>query len=140
GIFAVLLFGMGSGMGLFSAPNTSSVMSSVPPEHRRVSSGMLATVQNAGMLMSMAVFFTIVIIGLSATLPTTLTAGLVHAGLPVKPSEAIGHLPPTSALFSAFLGYNPMAHRVPAATLNHLHAATRAHLLSRSFFPGLIAS
>ena len=140
GPFAILLLVMGAGMGLFSSPNTSSVMSSVPPEHRGVSSGMLATVQNAGMLMSMAIFFTIVIVGLSATLPTTLTAGLVHAGLPLKPAATIGHLPPTAALFSAFLGYNPMAHLLPPAVLGQLHAATRAHLLSRSFFPGLIAS
>lgn len=140
GPFALLLLIMGAGMGLFSSPNTSSVMSSVPPEHRGVSSGMLATVQNAGMLLSMTVFFTIVIVGLSATLPTTLTAGLVHAGLPLKPASAIGHLPPTSALFSAFLGYNPMAHLLPPAVFGQLDAATRAHLLSRSFFPGLIAS
>jgi MFS family permease len=140
GLFAFLLLAMGAGMGLFSSPNTSSVMSSVPPEHRGVSSGMLATVQNAGMLMSMAIFFTIVIVGLSATLPTTLTAGLVHAGVPLKPASTIGHLPPTAALFSAFLGYNPMAHLLPPAVLGHLHSATRAHLLSRSFFPGLIAS
>jgi MFS family permease len=139
-VFALLLLAMGAGMGLFSSPNTSSVMSSVPAEHRGVSSGMLATVQNAGMLMSMAVFFTIVIIGLSTHLPTTLTAGLIHAGLPSAPAAAIGHLPPTAALFSAFLGYNPMAHLLPPAVLGHLSAATRAHLLSRSFFPSLIAS
>ena len=138
--FALLLLGMGIGMGLFSSPNTSSVMSSVPAEHRGVSSGMLATVQNAGMLMSMAVFFTIVIVGLSASLPHTLTRGLIRAGLPAAPAIAIGHLPPTAALFSAFLGYNPMAHLVPASVLAHLPAATRLHLLSRSFFPGLIAS
>ncbi|HZS93208.1 MAG TPA: MFS transporter [Chloroflexota bacterium] len=138
--FALLLLIMGIGMGLFSSPNTSSVMSAVPPEHRGVSSGMLATVQNAGMLMSMAVFFTIVIVGLSTTLPHTLTSGLIHAGLPAGPSALIGHLPPTAALFSAFLGYNPMAHLVTPAVLSHLPAATRIHLLSRSFFPNLIAA
>jgi len=138
--FAVLLLAMGIGMGLFSSPNTSSVMSSVPPEHRGVSSGMLATVQNAGMLMSMAVFFTIVIVGLSARLPSTLTAGLMHAGLPAGPAHAIGHLPPTAALFSAFLGYNPMQHLLPPAVLGHLGTTSRALLLSRSFFPKLIAS
>jgi MFS family permease len=138
--FALLLLLMGIGMGLFASPNTSSVMSSVPPEHRGVSSGMLATVQNAGMLMSMAVFFTIVIVGLSTHLPTALTSGLVRAGLPHGPAAAVGRVPPTAALFSAFLGYNPMAHLLPPGLLAHLSAATRVHLLSRSFFPGLIAS
>jgi MFS family permease len=138
--FAFLLFLTGTGMGLFSSPNTSSVMSSVPPEHRGVSSGMLATVQNCGMLVSMAFFFTIVIVGLSGSLPTSLATGLVHAGLPAGPASAIAHLPPTAALFSAFLGYNPMAHLLPPGVLAHLSAATRAHLLSRSFFPGLIAA
>jgi MFS family permease len=138
-IFSILLLLMGMGMGLFSSPNTSSVMSAVPAEHRGVSSGMLATVQNAGMLMSMAVFFTIVIVGLSARLPVSLTSGLIHSGLPAGPARAVGHLPPTAALFSAFLGFNPMAHLLPPGVLSHLSAATRAHLLSRSFFPGLIS-
>jgi MFS family permease len=138
--FALLLLLMGSGMGLFSSPNTSSVMSSVPAEHRGASSGMLATVQNAGMLMSMTVFFTIVIVGLSTRLPATMFSGLVHAGLPARPAAVVAHLPPTAALFSAFLGYNPMAHLVPAGVLAHLPAAARAHILGRSFFPRLISS
>ncbi|MGH2442116.1 MAG: MFS transporter [Chloroflexota bacterium] len=137
--FAFLLLIMGIGMGLFSSPNTSSVMSSVPPEHRGVSSGMLATLQNAGMLISMGFFFTIVIVVLSGSLPATLFSGLVKAGLPAGPASTVAHLPPTSALFSAFLGYNPMAHLVPHAVLAHLPVVTRAHLLGHSFFPSLIA-
>ncbi|GAC1510826.1 MAG: MFS transporter [Chloroflexota bacterium] len=137
--FALLLLVNGMGMGLFSSPNTSSVMSSVPAENRGVSSGMLATLQNAGMLLSMAFFFTIVIVVLSGSLPSTLSSGLVQAGLPAAFASAIAHLPPTAALFSAFLGYNPMAHLVPAHVLAQLPAATRAHLVGRTFFPGLIA-
>jgi len=138
--FAALLLVTGIGMGLFSSPNTSSVMSSVPPEHRGVSSGMLATLQNSGMLVSMALFFTILIVVLSGSLPSALFTGLVHAGLPAHSASVVAHLPPTAALFSAFLGYNPMAHLLPSATLAHLSVATRTHLLGRSFFPGLIAS
>jgi MFS family permease len=138
-VFAILLFTVGIGMGLFASPNTSSVMSSVPAENRGVSSGMLATLQNSGMLFSMAFFFTIVIIGLSNSLPSTLQSGLIGAGLPAASARVIAHLPPTAALFSAFLGYNPMAHLVPPAVLAHLSAAKRAHLLGRSFFPTLIA-
>jgi MFS family permease len=138
--FALLLFGNGAGMGLFSSPNTSSVMSSVPAEHRGVASGMGATLQNSGMLLSMSFFFTIVIVGLSSHLPTSLRAGLTHVGLASHPASVISHLPPTAALFSAFLGYNPMAHLLPPAALSHLSHAARLHLLGRSFFPGLIAS
>lgn len=137
--FALLLFANGIGMGLFSSPNTSSIMSSVPPEHRGVASGMRATLQNSGMLISMAFFFTIVIVGLSHHLPTALYRGLTAAGLPAAPAQSIAHLPPTAALFSAFLGYNPMAHLLPPAVLTHLSAAARARLLGHSFFPFLIA-
>jgi MFS family permease len=137
--FAILLFFNGAGMGLFSSPNTSSIMSSVPPENRGVASGMSATLQNSGMLLSMSVFFTIVIVGLSSHLPSALQTGLVHAGLPGGPASSIAHLPPTAALFSAFLGYNPMAHILPAPVLAHLGHGVRAHLLGHSFFPHLIA-
>jgi MFS family permease len=137
--FAILLFCNGVGMGLFASPNTSSVMSSVPAENRGVASGMMATLQNSGMLLSMSVFFTIVIVGLSNRLPTSLMAGLTQAGLPAAPASAISHLPPTAALFSAFLGYNPMAHLLPPAVLAHLSTPVQAHLLGHSFFPGLIS-
>jgi MFS family permease len=137
--FAILLLSTGAGMGLFASPNTSSVMSAVPPENRGVSSGMLATLQNSGMMASMAVFFTIVIVGLSSHLPSSLFSGLVAAGLPASSARQIAHLPPTAALFSAFLGYNPMAHLLPTSVLHHLTPAARTHLLSRSFFPNLIA-
>jgi EmrB/QacA subfamily drug resistance transporter len=138
--YAVLLFLNGAGMGLFASPNTSSIMSSVPAEHRGVASGMLATLQNSGMLASMAVFFTIVIVGLSHRLPTSLFHGLTAAGLPAGPATTIAHLPPTAALFSAFLGYNPMAHLLPPNVLSALSPAARAHLLGHGFFPNLIAS
>jgi hypothetical protein len=101
---------------------------------------MLATLQNSGMLASMAVFFTIVIVGLSNRLPTSLYHGLTAAGLPAGPATAIAHLPPTAALFSAFLGYNPMQHLLPPSVLSALSPAARAHLLGHAFFPNLIAS
>jgi MFS family permease len=137
--FSILLFLNGVGMGLFSSPNTSSIMSSVPPEHRGVASGMRATLQNSGMLLSMAVFFTIVIVGLSSHLPASLFGGLTHAGLPAGPARTVSHLPPTAALFATFLGYNPMGHLLPHGVLAHLSVPVRAHLLGHSFFPNLIA-
>jgi hypothetical protein len=54
-------------------------------------------------------------------------------------ANQISHLPPTAALFAAFLGYNPMATLLPPQVLHSLPAANQAHLLSKSFFPNLIS-
>ena len=138
--FLLLLLALGIGQGLFAAPNTTSVMNSVPKEHRGVGSGMRATFQNAAALLSVGVFFSIVTAGLAGALPSALTAGLTPTGLPATLIARIAHLPPTAALFAAFLGYNPMGTLLPAAALHSLPAATQAHLLSQAFFPNLIAA
>ncbi|HEX4714013.1 MAG TPA: MFS transporter, partial [Ktedonobacteraceae bacterium] len=137
--FALIIFILGFGQGMFSAPNTTSVMNSLPPDQRGVGSGMRATFQNAGSLASIGIFFSIVIAGLAASLPSTLYNGLNAAGVPPAVSNGIAHLPPTAALFSAFLGYNPMANLLPAHVLHSLPAANQANLLGHSFFPNLIA-
>jgi EmrB/QacA subfamily drug resistance transporter len=138
--FALLLFMMGVGQGMFSAPNTSSIMNSLPPDQRGAGSGMRSTFQNAASLASMGIFFSIVTAGLAAALPTTLFSGLTSAGVPTAVSQQIAHLPPTSALFAAFLGYNPMGTLLPPAVLHALPAANQAHLLGKSFFPNVITS
>ncbi len=138
--FALLLFLLGIGQGMFSSPNTSSVMGSVPAEQRGAASGMRATFQNSGSLVSIGVFFSIITAGLAASLPLTLSQGLVQAGVPLSVASAIAHLPPTSALFAAFLGYNPMATLLPAQVLHALPASNQALLLGKSFFPTLISS
>ncbi len=102
-VFAVLLFMLGCGSGLFASPNTSSIMSSVPPETRGASSGMRATFQNSATLVSIGLFFSIVTLGLAAALPSTLSTGLITNGVPRQAATAIAHLPPTAALFGAFL-------------------------------------
>ena len=137
--FAILLFVLGVGQGMFSSPNTSSVMGSVPPEQRGVASGMRATFQNSGSIVSIGVFFSIITAGLAAALPATLSSGLVNAGVPGAVASQIAHLPPTSALFAAFLGYNPMGTLIPAAVLHSLSAARQANLLGHTFFPTLIS-
>jgi EmrB/QacA subfamily drug resistance transporter len=139
GIFAVLLFLLGCGSGLFASPNTSSVMSSVPPEQRGVSSGMRATFQNSASLVSIGLFFSIVTAGLAAALPTTFYQGLTQYGVPASTATQIAHLPPTSALFGAFLGYNPVQQLLPASVLQQLTPANKAALLGKSFFPNLIS-
>lgn len=105
--FALMLFMMGSGMGLFAAPNITAVMNSVPPQLRGVASGMRSTLQNTGQTMSMGIFFTIVIVYLTRLLPGAFTTSLSSAGAPIL-IPVFTNIPPTSALFSAFLGYNPV--------------------------------
>ena len=138
--FFILLLVLGIGQGLFAAPNTTVVMNSLPREHRGVGSGMRSTFQNGASLLSIGVFFSIVTAGLASALPTALTAGLSPTGLPSALIEKIAHLPPTAALFAAFLGYNPMGTLLPAPVLHSLPAASQAHLLSQQFFPNLIAA
>jgi len=137
--FWPILFMLGIGQGMFSSPNTSSIMGSVPAEQRGVASGMRATFQNSGSLVSIGIFFSLITAGLAATLGTTLSTGLTKSGLPAVVAARIAHLPPTSALFAAFLGYNPMATLVPANVLQAITAARRATLLGHSFFPNLIS-
>ncbi len=138
--FALILVVLGLGQGMFSAPNTTLVMNSVPPEQRGVASGMRATFMNAASVISMTMFFSLVTAGLASTLPTTLTSGLMQAGLPAAVAQPVGQLPPIAALFAAFLGYNPMQNLLPAPVLQALPAAARAHILGQSFFPNLISS
>jgi len=135
--FAILLL-MGSGMGLFAAPNTTSIMNSVPAEERGVASGMRGTFQNAGSMVSMAFFFTILTAGLASSLPGVMTAGLTQNGLPSPVAHQIAGLPPISVLFAAFLGYNPMHALIPASVAVHLSAHAQATLFGTTFFPHLI--
>lgn len=137
--FAVIIFVIGMGMGMFAAPNTTAIMNSVPPEHRGVSSGMRATFQNTANTLSITLIFTMVTAGLAARLPAALYSGLTQAGLPGYAAQGIAKLPPTAALFAAFLGYNPLGTLLPAQVLQSLAAGARAQLLGKAFFPSLIA-
>jgi MFS family permease len=138
--FAVLIFVAGAGMGLFSAPNAAGIMNSVPARQRGAASGMLATFQNSGFVLSIGVFFTLMIAGLAATLPTTLTHGLAAQGVPHVIAVKIGSLPPVGSLFAAFLGYNPVHELLtPTGVLAHLPASHVAVLTGKHFFPQLIS-
>jgi EmrB/QacA subfamily drug resistance transporter len=139
-VFAALLFFLGFGQGMFSAPNTTSIMNSVPADTRGAASGMRATFQNSASLVSIGAFFSILTLGLAAALPIALSSGLLQQGVPSAIAHQIGGLPPTAALFAAFLGYNPMATLLPPAVLHGLPAAHQAALLGKSFFPNLISN
>ena len=137
--FLFILLLLGCGMGMFAAPNTTAIMNSVPADQRGASSGMRSTLQNSGMAMSMTLYFTILIIGLVNNLPPILYVGLIHAGVPAAVARQAAGMPPTSALFAAFLGYNPMQSLLGAQGAASLSAPVRAVVLGNEFFPNAIA-
>ncbi len=137
--FGLILLMNGLSMGAFAAPNRAGVMNSLPPQHRGAGGGMQATFQNSAQVLSIGIFFSLVILGLSATLPGALNHGLLAQGVPTADAARIAHLPPVETLFAAFLGYNPMAHLLPAGLLARLPHHAVAHLMSHGFFAGLIS-
>jgi hypothetical protein len=138
--FALLIAANGVGSGMFAAPNTSSMMSSVPARYRGVASGMRATFQNSGTAISIGVFFSLLIAGLASSLPNTLTDGLQHQGVPHAIAHHIGSLPPVSSLFAAILGVNPLAHLLATShVLVSLPASAQRTITGSEFFPNLIS-
>jgi MFS family permease len=138
-VFAAILLLNGISMGLFASPNRAAVMNSLPPGDRGAGGGMNQTFQNSAQVISIGIFFTLMIIGLSASLPTTLSSGLEAHGVAAATAQHIAHLPPVSILFAAFLGYNPIQHLLGAHALAALSAHDRAVVTGRSFFPHLIS-
>ncbi len=139
-LFALILLVNGIGSGLFAAPNTAAIMSSVPAHERGAASGVRGTVLNSGTSLSIGIFFSLMIVGLAGVLPQTLTGGLVAQGVPHHVAQDIGNLPPVGSLFASFLGYNPVASLLGPTgvlhTLPHQHAAV---LTGKEFFPHLMS-
>ncbi len=138
-MMAVLMLLIGMGMGMFAAPNTTAIMNSVPPQHRGAASGMRATFQNTATTLSITMIFTLLIVGLAANLPSTMYQGLTQAGIPAATAHQVASLPPTGALFAAFLGYNPMGTLLPQQIIHSLSPAGQAEILGKSFFPNLLS-
>jgi MFS family permease len=136
--FGLLLLLNGLAMGAFAAPNRAGVMNSLPPQHRGVGSGMNSTFQNSGQVLSIGVFFTLMIVGLSSGLPNALLHGLSAQGVPHLAAERAAHLPPVSTLFASFLGDNPITHLLGAHVIAGLSPAARHTVLGRKFFPTII--
>jgi MFS family permease len=136
--FAVILLVNGIGMGLFASPNRAGIMNSLPPGQRGVGAGMSATFQNAAMVLSIGVFFSLIILGLAGTLPQALTHGLVAQGVPRADAARVAALPPVSILFAALLGYNPIR-TLLGHSLDKLPAGHAHYLTGHTFFPSLIS-
>jgi MFS family permease len=138
--FAAILLLNGLCMGAFSAPNRAAIMNSLPARDRGAGGGMNATFQNSAQVLSIGIFFTLMIVGLSSTLSTTMVQGLVSHGVPQAVADHVGTLPPVSILFAAFLGYNPIESLLGPQVLDALPAADKADLIGHSFFPNLISA
>jgi hypothetical protein len=136
--FALVLTLNGIGMGLFVSPNRANVMNSLPPGRRGVGAGMASTFSWSAQVLSIGIFFSLMIIGLAAHLPATLYHGLIAHDVPHSVASHIAHLPPVSSLFATFLGYNPVAHLLGATILSTLPHAQATILTGHDFFPKLI--
>jgi hypothetical protein len=137
-VFAVLIFLNGFGGGIFTAPNTAAIMSSVPPAERGSASGVRATFFNAGSSLSIGIFFSLMIIGLANTLPGALSAGLQDQGVSASVAHEVSNLPPVGSLFAAFLGYNPMAELLAPYHALQQPGVNAEVLTGQTFFPHLI--
>jgi MFS family permease len=138
--FALLIAANGIGTGMFSSPNSASIMSSVPARQRGAASGMRSTFQNSGTALSIGAFFSLMIAGLAGSLPHTLTSGLQQQGVTQSAAQHVGSLPPVSSLFAALLGVNPIQHLLaPSGVLATLPPANQQTLTGREFFPDLIS-
>ncbi|MEI7914617.1 MAG: MFS transporter [Mycobacteriaceae bacterium] len=137
-VFALLVFLNGVGGGIFTAPNTAAIMSSVPPAQRGAASGVRATFFNAGSSLSIGIFFSLMIIGLANTMPSALNAGLQQQGVPAPVAEQVATMPPVGSLFAAFLGYNPMGELLAPSGVLARPGVNADVLTGKTFFPELI--
>ncbi|MGB9034607.1 MAG: MFS transporter [Paeniglutamicibacter sp.] len=137
--FALALLLNGIGMGLFAAPNRAGIMNSLPANRRGVGAGMSTTFQNSAMVLSIGIFFSLMITGLARDLPSTLVSGLTAHGVGIADARRVAGLPPVSVLFASLLGYNPVQSLVGPTALAQLPPADSAYLTGRGFFPTLIS-
>ena len=138
--FALILLFVGISMGAFAAPNRAAIMNSLPARDRGAGGGMNSTLQNSAQVLSIGIFFSLMIAGLSSTLSTTLVKGLTAHGVSTGLAQQVGGEPPVSILFAAFLGYNPIQSLIGKSALGQLSPANRDALTGHSFFSNLISA
>jgi MFS family permease len=136
--FAVIIVLNGFGTGLFAPPNRAELMNSVPANQRGAAGGMIATFQNSASVLSIGIFFSLMVAGLASKLPTAMFGGLTAQGVPASAATTISHLPPIGVLFAAFLGYNPMQ-QLLGPIVHQLSSAHAIYVTGREFFPHLIS-
>jgi len=134
-LFAALIFCNGLGGGIFTAPNTAVIMSSVPAGQRGSASGVRATFFNAGTSLSIGIFFSLMIVGLADSLPAEMSTRLQQQGVPSTVADDVAHVPPVGSLFSAFLGYNPIGELLGPSGVLHQPGVNAAVLTGDQFFP-----
>src|SRR6202453_1209143 len=137
--FGLIIAINGLGTGLFVSPNRAEMMNSVPGDQRGAAGGMIATFMNSASVLSIGIFFSLMVAGLASKLPATMFSGLTAQGVPAASATTVSHLPPIGVLFAAFLGYNPIQELLGPA-LSHLNPAHAAFLAGRQFFPNLITA
>ncbi|MFG2600231.1 MFS transporter [Streptomyces sp. NPDC048462] len=138
-LFALILLVNGLAMGLFASPNRAAIMNSLPPDQRGVGAGISTTFQNSATVLSIGIFFSLMIAGLASSLPHTLAHGLTEQGVPSADAARVAALPPVGVLFAALLGYNPVRSLLGPETLAQLPTAHADYLTGRAFFPTLIS-
>ncbi len=137
--FAAILVMNGISMGMFASPNRAAVMNSLPPGDRGAGGGMNQTFQNSAQVLSVGIFFSLMILGLAASLPHAMASGLEAHGVGAQSATAISHAPPVSILFAAFLGYDPIQKLAGTHVLHSISAHAQAVVTGRAFFPQLIS-
>ncbi len=135
--FELIMFLIGVGGGLFAAPNTTAIMNAVASKDRASANGMRMTINNVSATISMAIFFSITITVFSQKLPSAMISSSLAIGVPYQLAKILSAIPPSGALFGAFLGVNPMS-VIPAQLLSTLSPSTLAALESNTFFPKVI--
>lgn len=127
--FFAISFLMGAGMGLFSSPNMADIMASVPVQKRGAASGMRASLQNTASAISVALYFSVVITGMAATLNSSIESALSSYGIHLNVN-----LPAAVAIFSALLGYDPLS-----SLASSLPTSVASHIDTPAFFITAIA-
>jgi MFS family permease len=137
-LFALVIILNGVGMGIFFSPNRASIMNSLPANQRGAGGGMAATFMNSAAVLSIGIFFSLMIVGLSGGLHQSLFHGLTAHGVAPSVAQKAADLPPVATLFAAFLGYNPIQ-TLLGPNIHAVSAHQQHVLLGHTFFPSVIS-